>query len=50
VADDLYFAIRPMLAVSGGALLMLSTPAGRRGVFFEEWSEGPPLFTGGAGG
>jgi hypothetical protein len=40
VADDLYFAIRPMLAVSGGALLMLSTPAGRRGVFFEEWSEG----------
>jgi hypothetical protein len=40
VADDLYFAIRPMLAVSGGALIMLSTPAGRRGVFFEEWSEG----------
>jgi hypothetical protein len=40
VDDDLYFAIRPMLAVSGGALLMLSTPAGRRGVFFEEWSEG----------
>jgi len=40
VADDLYFAIRPMLAVSGGTLLMLSTPAGRRGVFFEEWSEG----------
>jgi Terminase large subunit, T4likevirus-type, N-terminal len=40
VADELYFAIRPMLAVSGGALLMLSTPAGRRGVFFEEWSEG----------
>jgi hypothetical protein len=40
VADDLYFAIRPMLAVSGGALLMLSTPAGRRGVFFEEWSDG----------
>jgi hypothetical protein len=40
VADDLYFAIRPMLAVSGGALLILSTPAGRRGVFFEEWSEG----------
>ena len=29
-----------MLAVSGGALIMLSTPAGRRGVFFEEWTEG----------
>jgi hypothetical protein len=40
VDDDLYYAVRPMLAVSGGALMMLSTPAGRRGVFFEEWSEG----------
>jgi Terminase large subunit, T4likevirus-type, N-terminal len=40
VDAGLYFAVRPMLAVSGGALLMLSTPAGRRGVFFEEWSEG----------
>src|ERR671910_21412 len=38
VDDGLYFAIRPMLAVSGGALLMLSTPAGKRGVFFEEWT------------
>src|ERR671912_2874733 len=27
VADELYFAVRPMLAVSGGALMMLSTPA-----------------------
>jgi hypothetical protein len=40
VDDGLYFAVRPMLAVSGGALIMLSTPAGRRGVFFEEWTEG----------
>jgi Helicase len=40
VDDGLYYAIRPMLAVSGGRLLMLSTPAGRRGVFFEEWTEG----------
>jgi hypothetical protein len=40
VDAGLYFAVRPMLAVSGGALLMLSTPAGRRGVFFEEWFEG----------
>ena len=29
-----------MLAVSGGALLILSTPYGKRGVFFKEWSEG----------
>ena len=40
VDDELYFAIRPMLAVSGGSLLMLSTPAGKRGVFFEEWMNG----------
>jgi len=40
VDDGLYYALRPMLAVSGGRLMMLSTPAGRRGVFFEEWTEG----------
>ncbi len=40
VEDGLYFAVRPMLAASGGTLIMLSTPAGRRGVFFEEWTEG----------
>jgi hypothetical protein len=40
VEDELYFAVRPMLAVSGGALMMLSTPYGKRGVFFEEWTSG----------
>jgi hypothetical protein len=40
VDDALYFAIRPMLAVSGGSLIMLSTPAGKRGVFHQEWTEG----------
>jgi len=40
VDDGLYFAVRPMLAVSGGALIMLSTPYGKRGVFFEEWTSG----------
>jgi hypothetical protein len=40
VADELYFAVRPMLAVSGGSLMMLSTPYGKRGIFFEEWSQG----------
>ena len=29
-----------MLAVSGGRLMMLSTPHGRRGVFFEAWDHG----------
>jgi hypothetical protein len=40
VDDALYFAVRPMLAVSGGALIMLSTPAGRRGIFHQEWTGG----------
>src|SRR5215218_6288997 len=35
VADELYFAVRPMLAVSGGALMLLSTPFGKRGIFYE---------------
>jgi len=37
VPDELYFATRPMLAVSNGRLLALSTPAGQRGWFFEAW-------------
>jgi hypothetical protein len=40
VDDALYYAVRPMLAVSGGSLMMLSTPFGKRGVFFEEWEGG----------
>jgi hypothetical protein len=40
IDDGLYFAVRPMLAVSGGALIMLTTPWGKRGVFYEEWTEG----------
>ena len=41
VDDALYHAIRPMLAVSGGELMLLSTPFGKRGVFYEAWtSEG----------
>jgi len=40
VDDELYFAVRPMLAVSGGALMMLTTPHGKRGVFYEEWTSG----------
>ena len=40
VDDGLYYAVRPMLAVSGGRLMMLSTPFGKRGVFHHEWTEG----------
>jgi hypothetical protein len=40
VADELYFSVRPMLAVSGGRLVALSTPFGKRGWFHHEWTEG----------
>jgi hypothetical protein len=40
VDDALYYSVRPMLAVSGGSLMMLSSPYGKRGVFFEEWTNG----------
>jgi hypothetical protein len=40
VPDELYQAVRPMLAVSGGDILLLSTPFGKRGFFFHEWAEG----------
>jgi len=37
VTDTLYRAVRPMLAVSKGKIMALSTPHGKRGWFFEEW-------------
>jgi hypothetical protein len=40
VSDDLYFAVRPMLAVSGGQLILMSTPYGKRGHFYAEWEKG----------
>ena len=40
VKDDLYWALRPMLATSGGDLWLMSTPFGQRGFLWEEWSEG----------
>ena len=40
VADDLHHAVRPMLAVSGGRLVLMSTPFGQRGHFFEAWEHG----------
>jgi len=40
VDDELYRAIRPMLAVSNGRLILMSTPFGKRGHFHKEWSEG----------
>jgi len=40
VPDELYRAIRPMLAVSNGKLILMSTPSSKRGHFYEEWSQG----------
>ncbi len=40
VPDDLYYAVRPMLAVSGGRLVALSTPWGKRGWWYEAWEHG----------
>lgn len=42
VSDALYRAARPMLAVSGGALVALSTPWAKQGWFFEAWHDTEP--------
>lgn len=38
VPDALYFSVRPMLGVSKGRMIALSTPFARRGWFFEEFT------------
>ena len=40
IPDELYQTVRPMLAVSGGRIILLSTPFGSRGFFYKEWTEG----------
>lgn len=40
VEDELYHAVAPMLAVSKGRLVALTTPYGQRGWFFEAWNGG----------
>jgi hypothetical protein len=45
VDDDLFAAVRPMLATNAaGAMIMLSTPAGKRGSFYELWHDGDPAW------
>lgn len=39
VPDALYKSVRPMLAVSGGRLVLLSSPFGKRGFFWEEYKQ-----------
>jgi hypothetical protein len=38
VPDTLYYAVRPMLAASGGRIVLLSTPFGKRGFFWDVWN------------
>ena len=38
MADDLYRSIRPMLAVSGGSLVAVSSAYAKQGFFYEEWT------------
>jgi Terminase large subunit, T4likevirus-type, N-terminal len=40
VDDSMYLALRPMLAVGRGDLLLMSTPKGKAGFFYEAWEHG----------
>ena len=42
VPDELYYAVRPMLAVSRGRLVALSTPFGKRGWWWDAWGAEHP--------
>lgn len=44
VDDALHYTIRPMLAVSGGRLILMATPFGQRGHFWEAWASGGDLW------
>jgi hypothetical protein len=40
IDDALYFSIKPMLGTSNGKLILLSSPYGRRGIFYDIWENG----------
>lgn len=44
VDDELLASVRPMLAVSGGQFIALSTPCGMRGWWYEAWEHGGPAW------
>jgi hypothetical protein len=45
VSDELFYgAIMPMLSVSEGRLILLSTPWGKRGIYFEAYENGGDLW------
>jgi hypothetical protein len=44
VPEELYEAVLPMLGATNGDLWLMSTPHGKRGFFWEEWSQGGNLW------
>jgi hypothetical protein len=44
IPDETIAAVRPMLAVSAGQLIALSTPFGTRGWWYEAWKSGGPAW------
>jgi predicted phage terminase large subunit-like protein len=39
IDEELYYAVLPMLVVSCGRLILLSTPLGKRGIFWSAWEQ-----------
>lgn len=44
VPSSLFLAISPMLAIRAGRFILMSTPAGARGLFFDIWSSSDPAW------
>jgi hypothetical protein len=45
VREEVYDTTTPMLAASAGDLWLMSTPNGKTGFFWEEWSRGGAMWT-----
>jgi len=41
IPDAIYNAVRPVIAVSRGQTVLISSPFGKRGFFYEEWTNAP---------
>ena len=44
IPDPIYESVLPMLSSTNGSLWLMSTPAGQRGFFWEEWMRGDQWF------
>jgi hypothetical protein len=44
IGDEMLAAVSPMLAISRGRLIGLSTPMGKRGWFHGAWADGGPTW------